>query len=204
MRWTTLSALVCCALSQAALAANIAYPQRIELDAGYVLVHAPQITSWQDFEVIEGRAVLEGYPEGEESPLIATARFKADALPDVDRRIVTVSGLVIERITFADGTAVADDKRQLLQAAMPVAAREVPLDLVLSNLPDDVTVPDTKGIAVEPPAIVITYAPTLLVQTHGEPVAAPIEDSKLKFVVNTNWRLFTDEKQKRWYLLHED
>jgi hypothetical protein len=185
-----------------AAAIDIDYPRRIDFDNGYVLVHAPQITAWQDFKIVKGIAALEAYPSDGSEIVVGTATFRARTDADVDRRVVTVSELVVEGITLADGEQAAADKRRLLQAALPVAAREVPLDLVLSNLPDSVIAPNTEGIKADPPTIKTAYEPTLLLLTHGEPVAAPIKDSDLFFVVNTNWTLFTNEKKNRWHLLN--
>ena len=53
----------------------IGHPQRIEFDNGYVLVHAPQITAWEEFKVIEGRAVLEAYSNDGSDTMLATGLF---------------------------------------------------------------------------------------------------------------------------------
>jgi hypothetical protein len=191
------------AIVNSALAIGIDYPQRIEFDNGYVLVHAPQITAWEEFKVIEGRAVLEAYSNDGSDTILATGLFQADTQTDVDRRIVAVDGLVVKGITLADGSEATAEQRRLLQSAMPEAAREIPLDLVLSNLPDTVLAPDTPGIKAEPPVIHTVNSPALLLLTHGDPVAAPLKDNELSFIVNTNWTLFTNEKKTRWYLLND-
>ena len=82
---------------------GIYYPQRIDFEAGHVIVHAPQISSWEDFSRVTGHAALEGHRSTGGEPLYASAEFSATTLADVDRRIVTVSDLVISEIKFADG-----------------------------------------------------------------------------------------------------
>ena len=39
--------------------------------------------------------------------------------------------------------------------------------------------------------------------TEGEPLLAPLPDTKLQYVVNTNWDLFR-YKDKEWYLRNDD
>lgn len=193
--------MLCLSLITADVSA-IEYPQRIEFENGHVMVHAPQISEWQEFSSLSGHAALEGYRAGNEEAVFASAEFAARTVPDVDRRVVTFSDLVIKEITFADGERADERQLEMFQQAMPVAAREVPLDLVLSNLPEDLLAPDTEGIKSDPPEIRVAFEPTLLVLMQGEAVAAPIKDNDMFFVVNTNWTLFTDKKKKNYYLLN--
>jgi hypothetical protein len=61
-----------------------------------------------------------------------------------------------------------------------------------------------KGVEVntDPPRIIYSPTPALLVVLDGEPLLAPISDNELKFVINTNWDLFQDPKGT-WYLRYE-
>ena len=108
----------------------LAYPRKIEFGNGHVIMHAPQVTAWDDFARIEGVVALEGH-KADADVVYASAFFTADAVPDVDQRIVTMNGLTIDKVRFVDGTLANNDQRQMLQEAVPVATRELPLDLVL-------------------------------------------------------------------------
>ena len=59
-------------------------------------------------------------------------------------------------------------------------------------------------ISTEPPKIFVSRRPAILVLIDGEPVEAPIGELDLRFVVNTNWDLFVDPVDGRYYLLDED
>lgn len=72
---------------------DLSYPRRLESEDGFILIHAPQIHAWTGFEHIEGTAAAEAHPADSDEVIYATVTFEADALPDVDRRIVTVSDL---------------------------------------------------------------------------------------------------------------
>jgi hypothetical protein len=53
----------------------------------------------------------------------------------------------------------------------------------------------------DPPAIVVSYSPAILLGVDGEPVLAEIPKTKLQFVVNTSWPLFFEKSQSSYYLL---
>lgn len=187
----------------AALADDAGYPKRIDFDSGHVLVHAPQIHSWEDFEQIEGVSVLEAYPDGSEDAVYAGALFTASTQADVDRRIVTVSDLEVVSVSFADGKPAKAAHVAMLKEALPKGSREIPLDLVISHMADEVAPTGDGSIKAEPPVVHYATSPSLIVLVQGEPILASItEKGKMRFVANTNWPLFTDVKQKRWYLLH--
>lgn len=182
-----------------AMEAELGYPRRLDYEGGYILVHAPQIHSWQDFEIAEGVSAAEAHPD--DGPTVfASVDFRARAVPDVDRRIVTVSEHEVTGITFADGRPADVEHYETLQNAIPKVTREVPLDLALYTLDEGILETDTQGLATDPPRIDVARAPARLVLLQGEAVLAPIQDSPLQFVANTNWPLFhaTDD---RWLLL---
>ena len=179
---------------------DLSYPRRLESEDGFILIHAPQIHAWTGFEHIEGTAAAEAHPADSDEVIYATLTFEADALPDVDRRIVTVSDLEVVAIEFADGRGSEVRHYEMLQAALPEATRETPLDLALSHLADEVLPPDTPGLAEAAPEILVSQEPARLVITDGDPLYVPIRNSDLMFVANTNWTLFQDASRAYWLL----
>ncbi len=179
---------------------DLSYPRRLENEDGFILIHAPQIHAWTDFKHIEGTAAAEAHPADSDEVIYATVTFEADALPDVDRRIVTVSNLEVVAIEFADGRGSEVRHYEMLQAALPEATRETPLDLVLSHLADEMLPTDTPGLAAEAPEVIVEQGPARLLITDGEPLFVPIRNSGLMFVANTNWTLFQDASRLYWLL----
>jgi hypothetical protein len=47
----------------------------------------------------------------------------------------------------------------------------------------------------------VNYSPAVLLAVDGEPVLAAVKDTKLKFVVNTQWAVFLDTDKSQYYLL---
>jgi hypothetical protein len=180
---------------------EINYPRTVKVGERYVVVHPPQIRSWEDFEVMEGIAVVELIPEKSEPSRYGVVSFTADAIPDLAERTVALTNLKVTSLT-EDNRPVPADVLELFADAFP-QARTMPLDLVLSHLAEDVIAGTTQGIKSEVPKIFFSQSSAVLVLLHGDPVWAPITDSTLTFAANTNWPLFKAASGKL-YLNHDD
>jgi hypothetical protein len=183
---------------------SISFPRTITGDQGTVVIHTPQIDSWPNFEAIEGRAVIEVTPAGEDEPVYGVAEFVADTDPNLELRVVAIESKKITVTSFPE----SDDARreyldQVLRAVVEPKTQYVPLDVILSYIAPDAAVPDTPGLSFDPPPIFYSSSPALLVITDGEPLLAQIPDTDLQYAVNTNWDLFR-YKDKEWYLRHND
>src|SRR4029077_2277535 len=51
-----------------------------------------------------------------------------------------------------------------------------------------------------PPAILVSYRPAILLAVDGEPTMAAIPTTTLQFVVHTTWPLFLDTSTSAYYL----
>ena len=47
----------------------------------------------------------------------------------------------------------------------------------------------------DPPQIFVSYRPAILLEVNGQPIRAPIENTKLEYVVNTHWRRSTQPRE---------
>ena len=184
----------------AATAEPIVFPRTLTSRAGTVVVHTPQIDTWEKFAKIEGRLAVEVTPAGESQPVFGVAEFQADSDPNLELRVVAVENTEITVTSFP----VEDEKRRIeldavVRSAVQSRTHYVPLDVILTYVAPDASLPEQEGLSFEPPSIFYSSTPAYLVMTDGEPLLAPIPDTKLTYVVNTNWDLFK-YKDKEWYL----
>ncbi len=187
--------------SSAPAAVDEAYfPREAISAAGKVLVHAPQIESWADFEAIVGRSAVEVTPTGAEHSTLGSVRFRALVEPDLEERIVRVSNPEVLDMAFQSGHS--ETLAGLVRAVVKTHRQVFPLDLVLAGLPREMAVTVDEGLRRDPPVIFTSQTPAVLVILNGEPVLAPIESTKLEFAINTNWDLLR-HKEKDWYLLND-
>jgi len=180
------------------------YPQRREIKGYMLLIHAPQIRSWPQFERFEAWAAVELTPPDGSASLLGTVRFTG--ITEIDRaaRIVTVKAPKITEVRFTKDTPEAD-----VQVVKDMATRQaidIPLDLFLAYLADDVlSRPAPTGFNTAPPRIHVASVPTLLLFVNGQPVLTEMENTGLKAVANANWPTFKDPAGKgTFYLLSRD
>ena len=187
----------------AALPDPITFPRRLSSDSGIVVIHTPQIDTWQDFAKIEGRIAVEVTPAGEDEPVYGVAEFTADTDPNLELRVVAIENPEITVTSFPVSDAA---RRQQLDAVVRATAEHrthyVPLDVILTYIAPNAAMPEEEGLSFEPPPIFYSSTPAILVMTDGEPLYAPLPDTKLEYVVNTNWDLFR-YKEKEWYLRND-
>jgi hypothetical protein len=182
----------------------ITFPRTLTSDAGTVVVHTPQIDAWKDFSKLEARLAVKVTPSGEDEPIYGVAEFTADTDPNLELRVVAVENMKITVTSFPVPDAA---RREQLDAIVRSAAQNrtqyVPLDVILTYIAPDATITEAEGLSFDPPPIFFSSTPAILVMTDGEPLLAPLSDTKLQYAVNTNWDLFR-YKDKEWYLRHGD
>jgi len=181
----------------------VSFPRRVDSEAGVVVIHTPQIDTWKNFASVEARVAVEVTPAGEDDPVYGVAEFTADTDPNLELRVVAVENAKITVTSFP----VADEARrelldQIVRNTVQSKTHYVPLDVMLSYIAPNTTLPEEPGLSFEPPPIFYSSTPAVLVISDGEPLLAPIPDTKLQYVVNTNWDLF-QYREREWYLRHD-
>ena len=180
-------------------------------DGTKAIIYQPQIDAWNSYVEIECRLAVEFWPPGAKAAIPASVRMTAQTNTDLAARTVI---LYNERIVDAKfpGTDEATARRLtgVLASLIPAAPIRVTLDEVMAHFePGQQATPpkaeETRSLehAPEPPAIVYSTTPAVLVLFDGEPVFAPVEKTGLQFAVNTNWSVFREEGKARYYLLKD-
>ncbi|MEH6813688.1 MAG: hypothetical protein V7677_14230 [Motiliproteus sp.] len=183
------------------------YPRTIELPEGKVEIHMPQVESWDDYEVLTLWIAMNVTPLGSEKSWIGTAKVKAKSDIDFDTRLVIIHDIEIIDRKFQDDIKPPEAVLEIARTAFSLKSRSVPLDVVLRALPEDFK--PTRGpgpspqLNPEPPRIFVATSPTALMIINGDLVKAPIKETQLEFVVNTNWDLFFDKQSADYYVLNE-
>jgi hypothetical protein len=189
--------------SAEAVAEPLSFPRELTSDVGTVVMHTPQIDTWKDFAKITGRIAVEVTPAGEDDSVYGVAEFAADTDPNLELRVVAIENTEITVTSFP----VSDAKRReqldaIVRATAQKRTHYVPLDVILTYIAPNASLAEADGMSFEPPPIFFSSTPAILIMTDGEPLLAPLPDTKLQYVVNTNWDLFR-YKDKEWYLRHD-
>jgi hypothetical protein len=174
------------------------WPRDVPVSAAVVTIYQPQVDQWAG-DALQFRAAIAVKPQGGE-PVFGV--LWAEARTEVDRasRMVTLSDLSLTRIRMPtlddNGSAYLNELRQ----RVPNAVRTIELDRLQASLAASGQVKST-GVPVrnDPPRIVVSTTPAVLVPIAGEPIVKPTADGRFQRVINTRALIALDGNT---YFLH--
>ncbi|MGB2625871.1 MAG: hypothetical protein WAK20_03725 [Candidatus Acidiferrum sp.] len=193
-------------LISASFAQDIGWPLEKTTADATIIYYQPQLDEWTNFRQLDARmAVSIKQKTGEATVGVVYLRASTDA--NLDTRNVVLSQFQITSTKFPSldqaGAAAMD---QLVKTFLsPTTTINISLDRLLAEVEEkNQTSEPVVSVKNDPPNIFIAYDPnTILILVDGELVRAPIADTNLEFVVNTNWDVFFDKSSSRYFLLHE-
>jgi hypothetical protein len=183
-----------------ALGARWQYPRERVYGDKKVIIYAPQIRSWDQFEHFTAQVAVESL-EADAGARYAALDLSGATVLDREARIVRVAQPKVDRVTFSGGQAAADAESRV-RAAVENEPLEIPLDVFLYYLADGVLEsPPPAGFNSEPPPIHVVESPAFLLFVNGEPVPVKLGDSGLELISNANFPVFRDIQTGTHYLL---
>jgi hypothetical protein len=200
-----IAVLLAASLTVAGVAQDIGWPREKSTAGSKIIYYQPQLDDWKDFRQLDARMAVSLTPVGGQATAgVIYLRARTDA--DLDTRNVVVSRLEITGTRFPALDEVSAAKMdQLVRTFLPPSSTmNISLDRLLAGL--EVAQGDSASpveVKNDPPTIFVSYGKSILLLVDGEPVRAPIEKTKLEFVVNTNWSLFFDKSASKYYLLND-
>jgi hypothetical protein len=181
---------------------DIGWPRQISKNGSHLVYFQPQIDEWRDYKELFGRAAFSLKPSGGQQTM-GVVSFRANTIVDKEARTAYLRDieLVDARFPSLDPQAVAP-MTSLLKSLMPSGGETISMDRLIADM-EKTKMPAARAVELknDPPQIFYSATPAILLLVEGEPVLAPVEKTDLKFVVNTNWDLFFDKDNKRYYLL---
>jgi hypothetical protein len=181
---------------------ELTYPRHVRTQNGLLVVYAPQIEAWPDYQRVTGRSAIEVTLAGSSTPAPGSFTFDGDTKTDLAERVVGFFNLRVTGLAFPGADdATAKKLDAFVRAALDPSPKKVPLDLVLAYLADSIVPQGAQGLAFDPPRIFYSSKPAVLVVLDGAPVKVPIKGIGLSYAANTNWDLFWLGAESRWFLL---
>jgi hypothetical protein len=187
------------------LAQDPGWPREKTSAAGTLIYYQPQLDEWKEFRRLEARMAVSIKATGGQ-PTVGIVYLRASTDANLETRNVVISKVEITSTRFpsldAAGAAAMD---QFVKAFLPPdTVMNISLDRLLAEL--EAEKPQSAPavhLNNEPPKIFVNYGSAILLLVEGKPVLAPIGETKLEFVVNTNWDLFFDKSYSQYYLLND-
>ncbi len=187
------------AAAQATNDARWQYPRERTVDGHKVIVHAPQIRSWDKFERFTAQVAVE-FADEKAGAKYGVIEVSGATAVDLEERVVRIAKPKVDRVTFT-GEPGADQEAGV-RRGVESEPLEVPLDVFLFHLAGDVLEsPPPAGFNAEAPPIYVVEVPAFLLFINGEAVTAPLADTGLEVVVNANFPTLRDPATGTYYLL---
>jgi hypothetical protein len=184
-------------------ASDPGWPRTIEKGDIKLVYYQPQIESWKDYKLLTARIAFTVTKAGKQA--VGVVKIQADTLTDTETRTVVIQKITATEVHFPSLDAAAEERaKQRFSELFPTAGMMVSLDRLIAALEKTHAPAPKVQVKDDPPPILFSESPAILLFVDGEPVYAPIEGTSLKFVVNTNWDLFYNEPTSHYYLLDGD
>ena len=181
---------------------RLKWPRSIEHEKGTLKVYQPQIEKWEK-GVMKYRMAIEVLLKKDPKPVYGALWVKANTDTDLDERLVRIRDIKVSNISiqWADVEKVKKLEK-FINDNLKGKEHIVSLDRVLADTAKDseiMTVRKTK-VKMDPPQIIVSQEPSVLLIVDGAPALQPIADTGLSFVVNANMDLFHAASLKKYYL----
>jgi hypothetical protein len=176
------------------------WPRSFIFENSTLLLYQPQVEKWEGNQIDfrSAVAVRKTGAAGESFGVIWGA-----ARTEVNRvaHMVTLEDLTLTRSSFPTLADNGASYVSQLQQFFTGASRTIALDRLEASLAASGTV-NPKGVPVnnEPPQIIVSYSPAILVPISGNPVWRDVADTRFERIVNTRALILRKKWEKTCYL----
>jgi hypothetical protein len=189
-------------LAPSAQAEVISWPQQLEADDGsVVLIYQPQIEYFAG-NSIEGRAAVSvKRPSTGNVPVFGAIWLEARIDTDRDTRTAIIRDIDVGEVRFAD---TSDEEKEALaefiEEKIEGSSLTISVDQLLADLDAEAAGSTGANLRHEPPKIILSTEPAMLISIDGEPVFQEIEGSKYERVVNSAFLIVKDGRDHYLYI----
>ncbi|MBL8529751.1 MAG: carbohydrate-binding family V/XII [Burkholderiales bacterium] len=176
------------------------WPRPLTLSNANVLAYQPQITSW-DGNVIKFRSAIALKATGAKTETFGVVWAQARTQVDRVDRMVVFEDLKITKSSFPTLPFKGAQYVQELQQRFAEDVRTIALDRVEASLALAGVSPPSFRVNNEPPHVIISYTPSILVSIDGAPVVKPIPNAPYERIINTRLLVMRSGADGPW-LLH--
>jgi hypothetical protein len=178
------------------------WPRTYDTGKGRMVLYQPQFTDWADFKTIEALVAAQFVKASDANPVFGVIGLKGATSYDEDAGEIVITDITVTELNFSgldrEELAVLAVETGKLLPTGPITVTEA---RVTASLAEQKRMTDVAGLKADPPRIIISKTPAILVQTDGEAAYAPVKSKAgLSFVVNTNWDLFRIDEGGALYL----
>src|SRR4051812_9898057 len=173
--------------AEAPSAETMEWPRQFEDGGLKISVFQPQIEKWQG-EDFQTRSAVSVTPAGSDKPLFGVVWMKARAEVDKAAGLVTLNDVQVTRANFPSASDKENEYLALIQKHLPRSTKTVALAELESSFAISEAVKNAQTVPVknEPPRVIYTTTPGLLVLVDGAPILRPMPGLDVERVINTH------------------
>ena len=176
------------------------WPRQVTLADGTALIYLPQVNSWEGNR-LSFRAAVSVKKAGANDETFGV--IWGTARTDVDRvtRMVSLEELSLTQVRFPTVTDNGLAYLRQLRTSLPTAMGTMSLDLLQGQLLASQKVkPNAVQVNNEPPRVIISDSPAILVPIDGTPSIKPVPDTRFERVINSQALIARKKGDNTWYL----
>ena len=176
------------------------WPRRFAFGTTTLLVYQPQVEKWEGNR-LDFRAAVSAKAVGASTETFGVIWATARTEVNRESRLVTLEDLRLTRSNFPTLSDNGASYLNRLQQLFTGASRTIALDRLQASLAASGTVHPT-GVAVknEPPQIIVSYSPAILIPISGTPVWRDVPDTRFERVINTRALILRQKRAGTCYL----
>jgi len=177
------------------------WPRELYWNGGSMQVFQPEIDTILT-NTIEARAALSIRQNSSAEPIFAAIRFEADTLSQKGDTLQAKNIRLMDIRFSKQDEGEQEQLTALVENSLASITLELELQTRTASKNSLATNEDFDGIKADPPRIILSGKPAILVFIDGEPRIEKIENSNLSRVVNTPFSIIV--RQNNYYLAASD
>lgn len=179
------------------------WPRQIEKNGVTLVYYQPQVDEWKDYKELFFRVAFSIKPKAGKE-VLGVASMQAGTMVDQDDHTAYIRDIQAQDVRFPSlDSQTATQMEQTFREMVPSGGEPISTDRLMADLEKDKIEGTPVAVKTDPPEIFYSTKPAILLIVEGKPVLAPVEKTKLQFVVNTNWNIIFDKSKKMYYLAHQ-
>ena len=182
------------------------WPVQVTDNGRTFLIYQPQVDKWENNR-LEGRSAVSVRNDASGQQNFGVVYFSARTELDQGSRMVTVRDAVVSKADFpAVAGGAADDYLSVLRPQFAAQSWRVAQDRLQSDMEIDRLAQQSskQPLRNDPPRILYSERPAVLVPIDGNPVLRPVADTGLMRVTNTRALILQDKATSRYFLFVSD
>ncbi len=175
------------------------WPRQKTNPQGTLVYYQPQVDNWSNFEQLDWHEAFSITPTGGKT-VVGAASLSGVTSVNAETQMVLISNIQVKYAHFPSlSPADAANMDYLVRTFVPQTTW-ISMQRLVACVPKPSAPPPGVQLNNDPPQTFVSYEPAILLSVEGQPVLADIPDTKLQYVVNTEWALFLYDKSTYYVL----